>query len=165
MKKKPSKKAKRVAKPTWVAVSGGFDPIHVGHIEMMKRARRKGEKLVVILNNDNWLVDKKGFAFMPQRERKMLLEEFPFVDRVVLTDHRPNDPDRSVVRTLRAIRPDFFGNGGDRGTRNTPEMDACAELNIGMRFNLGKKIQSSSWMIENAVQAALRASATKSRKR
>lgn len=139
-------------KPRVVAVSGGFDPLHIGHVEMMQKARKLGDKLVVILNNDNWLRSKKGFAFMPQEERKKILLAFPFVDRVVLTDHKPKDSDRSVVRTLRKLRPAIFGNGGDRGVENTPEMDACKELGIRMKFNLGKKIQSSSWMIKAAAE-------------
>ena len=153
MKKHLNTKNTKAQKPVWVAVSGGFDPVHIGHIEMMERARRLGDKLVVILNNDNWLHSKKGFAFMPEDQRVKLLKSFPFVDRVVLTDHQPNDPDRSVVRSLRKIRPDIFGNGGDRGTKNTPEMDVCKELRIQMKFGLGEKIQSSSWMIRDASRA------------
>ncbi|OGG58871.1 hypothetical protein A2765_00630 [Candidatus Kaiserbacteria bacterium RIFCSPHIGHO2_01_FULL_56_24] len=139
-------------KPRWVAVSGGFDPIHIGHIRMLAHARKLGDKLVVILNNDHWLRDKKGFAFMPQEEKMELLKFFPFVDKVVVTDHKPNDPDRSVSRTLRKIRPHIFANGGDRGKTNTPEMDACKDLGITMRFNVGRggKVQSSSWMISAA---------------
>ena len=148
MKKSVQKSATR-----WVAVSGGFDPIHVGHIELMQIARKHGDKLVVILNNDNWLKNKKGFAFMPEHERASLLLAFPFVDRVEVTDHAIADPDRSVVRTLRKIQPHIFANGGDRGTKNTPEMDVCEEMGIKMVFGLGAKIQSSSWMIRDASRA------------
>src|SRR4051812_49628050 len=116
--------AKKKKKEKWVAVSGGFDPLHIGHVRLFKRARALGDKLVVILNNDNWLKDKKGFAFMPERERKEIIEAFPFVDKVVLTEHKPNDADRSVVRTLRKLKPSIFANGGDR----KPEGDPVPEV-------------------------------------
>src|SRR3989304_5428085 len=76
-----------------VAVSGGFDPLHVGHVRMFKKARALGDKLVVILNNDNWLRAKKGYAFMPEKERKELIEAFSFVDKVIVTNHMASDPD------------------------------------------------------------------------
>lgn len=122
---------------------------------MLKRARALGDKLVVILNNDHWLRDKKGFSFMPQQEKMEMLKSFPFVDKVVLTDHKPNDPDRSVTRTLKKVRPSIFANGGDRGKGNTPEADVCRALGIEMKFNVGAggKIQSSSWMIRDAARA------------
>jgi D-beta-D-heptose 7-phosphate kinase/D-beta-D-heptose 1-phosphate adenosyltransferase len=145
-------KKKSPKPPVLVAVSGGFDPIHVGHVRLMREARKLGDKLIVILNNDHWLRDKKGFAFMPEEEKVELLKSFPFVDSVVLTDHAPGDTDRSVARTLRKVRPHIFANGGDRGKGNTPEMDVCKDLGITMRFNVGKggKVQSSSWMISAA---------------
>ena len=91
-----------------VAVSGGFDPLHIGHVRMFKEALKYGDKLVVIVNNDNWLTDKKGFVFMSQKERGELIQSFPFVHRVVFTGHKPGDyyTDKSVVRELRKIRPD-----------------------------------------------------------
>jgi len=147
-KKKDSKKSR------WVAVSGGFDPLHIGHVRMFKEARKHGDKLVVILNNDHWLKNKKGFAFMPQKERAELIQSFPHVDRVVITDHKPNDPDRSVVRTLRKLKPQVFANGGDRKPNGdpVPEVAVCKELGIQVVYNVGKggKVQSSSWMIRDA---------------
>lgn len=152
------KKAKANA-PRWVAVSGGFDPLHIGHVRMLEAARRLGDKLVVILNNDNWLKDKKGFAFMPEHERIELLESFPHVDRVVVTDHKPGEYaiDRSVCRTLRKIRPHIFANGGDRKPDGDPipEVELCNELGIKVVYNVGRggKVQSSSWMIRDASRA------------
>ncbi len=143
----------------WVAVSGGFDPMHIGHVRMFKEARALGDKLVVILNNDNWLRTKKGFAFMPQRERAELLRTFPFVDKVVITDHKKDDDDMSVTRALEKVRPDIFANGGDRKrTRDIPEAKVCKELGIKMVFNVGAggKVQSSSWMINAARKPASR---------
>ncbi len=136
----------------WVAVSGGFDPLHIGHVRMFKEARRLGDKLVVLLNNDNWLCAKKGYAFMPEDERREMILAFPFVDRVVITCHTENDPDTSVARDLKKLRPTIFANGGDRKKENTPEDTVCDELGIKKRYGIGRggKIQSSSWMIKGA---------------
>src|SRR3989344_182728 len=97
-----------------VAVSGGFDPLPIGRVRMCREARKLGDKLVVIINNDNWLATKKGFAFMPEHERAEVIRAFPFVDKVVLTEHKKNDPDPSVCKILEKIRPYIFANGGDR---------------------------------------------------
>jgi cytidyltransferase-like protein len=141
-------------KPVVVAISGGFDPIHIGHVRMIKEAKALGDELVVILNNDNWLTDKKGAPFMPEAERKEIIEAIVGVDRVVLTSHAPGDLDRSVCRTLREIKPDIFANGGDRHPDGdpVPEVDLCKELGIEMVYNVGAggKVQSSSWLIKKA---------------
>ena len=139
-----------------VAVSGGFDPIHIGHVRMFERAKALGDELVVILNNDNWLRTKKGFAFMPEKERKEVIEALRVVDRVVITKHKPNDPDTSVSRALRAVRPHIFANGGDRKLGNIPEVPVCEEIECDMVFNVGKggKIQSSSWLLAKHFERA-----------
>ena len=141
---------------TVVAVSGGFDPIHIGHVRMFERAKALGDELVVILNNDNWLRTKKGFSFMPERERKEVIEALRVVDRVVITKHKPNDKDTSVSRELRAVRPDIFANGGDRKFGNIPEVPVCEEIGCAMVFNIGKggKIQSSSWLLKKHFERA-----------
>jgi D-beta-D-heptose 7-phosphate kinase/D-beta-D-heptose 1-phosphate adenosyltransferase len=139
-----------------VAVSGGFDPIHIGHVRMIQEARALGDRLVVIMNNDHWLIDKKGFAFMPEVERKEVLEAIAGVDEVVVTDHVPGDSDRTVVRALRLIRPHIFANGGDRKPQGdpVPEVAVCDELGIEMFYNVGRggKVQSSSWLTKNAAK-------------
>ena len=139
-----------------VAVSGGFDPIHFGHVRMIKAAKALGDELVVILNNDNWLTAKKGFFFMPELERKEILEAINGVDRVVITDHAVGDPDKSVCRALREIKPDIFANGGDRHPEGdpVPEVEVCKELGIEMVYNVGAggKIQSSSWLVAKAAE-------------
>ena len=136
--------------PIVVAVSGGFDPIHIGHVRMILEAARLGDELVVILNNDNWLRKKKGEVFMPQEERKEILEAIRGVTRVILTDHEPDSEDTTVCSTLRVLRPDIFGNGGDRKPEKCPstEVRLCQELGIQLVYNLGKggKVQSSSWL-------------------
>lgn len=135
-----------------VAVSGGFDPIHIGHVRMFERAKALGDELVVILNNDNWLKKKKGYAFMPEQERKEVIEGLRAVDRVVITSHGPEPEDMSVAEALRELVPDVFANGGDRKQENTPEGEVCAALGIAMAFNIGEggKVQSSSWLIEKS---------------
>ena len=139
-----------------VAVSGGFDPIHIGHVRMIKEAKKLGDELVVILNNDNWLTDKKGAPFMPEDERKEIIEAIEGVDRVVITDHALGDPDRSVCRTLAEINPHIFVNGGDRKPDGdpVPEVELCNELGIDLVYNIGTggKVQSSSWLIAKAAK-------------
>jgi len=132
-----------------VAVSGGFDPIHIGHVEMFYEAKAMGDELVVILNNDNWLQKKKGHVFMPELERKEILEALRPVDRVILTKHKLNDKDVSVCRVIEEIKPDIFANGGDRHQHNVPEVATCQKIGCQMVFNVGKrgKIQSSSWLV------------------
>lgn len=143
-------------KPIVVAVSGGFDPVHIGHVRMFQEAKKLGDELVVILNNDHWLRDKKGFPFMHETERKEIIEAIKGVDRVVLTEHQPGDPDRSVCHILRKIKPHVFANGGDRKPDGdpVPEVELCRELNIDLVYNVGAggKVQSSSWLIAKAAQ-------------
>jgi cytidyltransferase-like protein len=141
-----------------VAVSGGFDPIHIGHIRMFEKAKSLGDELVVILNNDNWLKKKKGYAFMPEKERKEVIEALRTVDRVVITKHGVNPKDMSVSRELRAIKPDVFANGGDRKLDNVPEVAVCAAIGCAMVFNVGRggKVQSSSWLLKKHQERAAR---------
>ncbi len=143
----------------WVAVSGGFDPIHIGHVRMFEAARALGDKLVVIVNNDHWLRSKKGYVFMPQNERKELIASLPSVDKVVLTDHKKDDPDRSVCRALEKLKPAVFANGGDRKSiKDIPEAGVCKEYGIKMVFNVGTggKVQSSSWLTRDVSKNFLR---------
>lgn len=131
-----------------VAVSGGFDPIHIGHVRMIREAAALGDELVVIINNDNWLRKKKGEAFMPEEQRKEIVEAIKGVDRVVLTKHEENPEDMSVCEALREIQPDIFANGGDRFADNIPEAQLAKEIGMELVFNVGQggKVQSSSWL-------------------
>lgn len=134
--------------PVLVAVSGGFDPVHVGHVRMLEAAKALGDELVVILNNDNWLQAKKGYVFMPEAERAEIIEAFSAVDRVVVSSHPADPDDMSVAKDLEAIGPDVFANGGDRVEGNTPEGEVCERIGCRMAFNVGgEKIQSSSWLV------------------
>jgi len=134
-----------------VAVSGGFDPIHPGHIRMFEEAKKLGDELVVILNNDNWLLKKKGFVFMPEEERVEIIKALKSVDRVLLSKHSKTTLDVSVCAELEEVKPDFFANGGDRLLNNIPEVDTCSKIGAEMIFGVGQggKIQSSSWLLKN----------------
>ena len=135
-----------------IAVSGGFDPVHIGHVRMCIEAKRLGDRLIVILNNDNWLRKKKGFAFMPEEERAEIIRALKPVDEVVLTSHAPDTEDMSVCAELERIKPDVFANGGDRKEDNIPEYALCERLGIEMAFNVGQggKVQSSSDLVKRA---------------
>jgi len=139
-----------------VAVSGGFDPIHIGHVRMFEEAKKLGTHLLVIINNDNWLHQKKQHIFMPDSERKAVIAALKPVDKVVLTGHKKNPSDMSVCAELIKYKPDIFANGGDRKKNNIPEVPACKEIGCQMAFNVGKggKVQSSSWLLEKYVKKA-----------
>src|SRR3989344_2758474 len=110
-----------------------------------------GHKLVVILNNYNWLIKKKGYVFMTQKERKEIIEAMSFVDEVVITKHRPNPKDISVCQSLLEIKPNIFCNGGDRKGANllTAESNVCKQIKCKLITNVGGgKIQSSSKLVE-----------------
>jgi len=129
-----------------IAISGGFDPIHVGHLHMIKEASKHGS-VIVILNSDAWLEQKKGYVFMPFKERKAILEEFESVHHVVEVD----DSDGTVCAALDQLRPCYFGNGGDRVSDNVPEVKFCKRYSIGLVWNLGgSKVQSSSELVTHS---------------
>lgn len=148
-----SKKNKKVV----VAVSGGFDPIHIGHVRLFQEAKKLGTHLLVIINNDNWLRKKKQHIFMPDFERKEVIAALRAVDKVILTGHKKNPSDMSVCAELIKTKPDIFANGGDRKKGNVPEVPACKKIGCKMVFNVGKggKIQSSSWLLERYLKKAI----------
>ena len=152
-KKRPIKSRK--PSPIIVAVSGGFDPVHIGHVRMFNEARKLGHKLVVILNNDNWLMLKKGYVFMPEHERKEIIESFAAVDEVIISCHEKDTDDISICRDLRKIRPHIFAKGGDRHSGNIPETPVCHEIGCTIVNDVGQggKVQSSSWLVEKAREA------------
>lgn len=132
-----------------VMVSGGFDPVHVGHVRMFKAAKKLGDKVICVVHSDEWLVQKKAYRFMPQEERVELLEAFRDIDEVYLE----TSLDRSASTALRKIKPDIFANGGDRNEDDAKnphstlfkDMETCKELGIEMIFEVGGgKVQSSS---------------------
>ena len=123
-----------------VAVSGYFDPIHVGHLEYLKMAKSLGDILVVIVNNNYQCVLKKGKFFMDENDRLEIVKAIKYVDEVVLSV----DQDKTVCKSLELIRPNIFANGGDRSTDEVPETSVCKKYKIEMVDGLGEKIRSSS---------------------
>ena len=123
-----------------VAVSGYFDPIHVGHLEYLRMAKELGDSLVVIVNNNYQCKLKKGKHFMDENDRVEIVKALRFVDEVFLSV----DKDRTVCKSLEEIKPDIFANGGDRATSEVPETPVCKKFNIKMVDGLGDKIRSSS---------------------
>ena len=132
-----------------VVVSGGFDPIHSGHIAYLSSAKELGDKLIVALNSDKWLKNKKGFAFMSFKERKIVLEAINFVDSVKSFE---DDELGSCKNALEEIKKEYkdqkiiFANGGDRNQSNIPEMEV---QDIDFVFGIGgndKKNSSSEMM-------------------
>ncbi len=136
-----------------VAVSGGFDPIHIGHVRMILAAAELGE-LTVIVNSDEWLRRKKGYVFMPYEERREILSAIKGVYDVI----EAKDDDDTVCASLLFLRPDIFANGGDRKEGNVPEYQLCEDMDIEMHFGVGgsDKPQSSSWLVKNAADAKVR---------
>ena len=129
-----------------VVVSGGFDPVHVGHLRMFQEAAKLGE-LTVVINSDPWLQRKKGYIFMPWTERAEIISAFECVSKVAMAV----DIDNTVCASLEHIKPDIFANGGDRGATNTPESIACERLGIEMVYNVGGgKVRSSSTLVNGA---------------
>ena len=124
-----------------IAISGYFDPIHVGHIEYINNAKKLGDWLVVIVNNNNQCALKKGKYFMDEKDRVLIVKNIKAVDEVFLSI----DEDKTVCKSLKKVNPDVFANGGDRKNYEIPESKVCVENNIQIIDGLGDKIQSSSW--------------------
>ena len=129
-----------------VAVSGYFNPLHVGHLEMIKKARKLGDRLVAIVNNDKQVKLKGQVPFMKQADRMKIVRSLRDIDEVFLSI----DKDRSVCASLAKLKPGIFAKGGDRNVGNIPEVAVCREYGIKIVDGLGRKIRSSSILIKNA---------------
>ena len=131
-----------------VATGGGFDPLHEGHIRLLKEAKQLGDILVVMLNSDTQLIKKKGVTFYPsEKERKEIIESIKYVDKVII------DPGKNVTceEALLQIKPDILAKGGDRVAGSMPEieLETCKILGCKICYNVGgSKVQSSSWLIK-----------------
>jgi len=136
-----------------VLITGGFDPLHSGHIAYIKAARELGDSLIVGVNSDEWLRRKKGQEFMPWEERATIIAALHNVDRVINFDDSDNSA-KDAIRKVRAIHPlaqIVFANGGDRTKENIPEMDLLKEmLHLEFVFGVGgeDKKNSSSWILQ-----------------
>lgn len=128
-----------------IAISGGFDPIHVGHVRLIQDASQYGD-VVVILNSDDWLKRKKGYAFMSYDQRSEILVALRKVSMVLSVD----DSDGTVLEALKRIRPEYFANGGDRTAENTPELVFCLDNGIRPLWGVGgDKVASSSELVKS----------------
>lgn len=137
-------------KPKAIIISGYFNPIHKGHIEYFNAAKKLGNALFVIVNNDHQRALKGSKEFQNQEERLFIVANIKATDKVFLAI----DTDRTVCETIRHIHSihsqEFdlvFANGGDQNNQSIPEVPVCMELNIGLLDGLGEKIQSSSWLL------------------
>ena len=131
-----------------VMVSGGFDPVHIGHIRMILEASEHGD-VIVVANSDDWLYRKKGFVFMEFEQRAEILASIKGVIKVSSVD----DSDTTVCEAIRRLKPDIFANGGDRKRHNTPEQAVCEELGVEMLWGVGgeRKANSSSSLVERVI--------------
>lgn len=155
MKRKSLSKDLEKKEKKIVMVSGGFDPVHIGHVRLFNEAKKLGDELVVVINNDHWLRLKKGYVFMPEHERKEIVEAFEAVDRVILSSHEEGTKDISISKDILALRPHIFAKGGDRHNGNipTPEVLVCNEIGCIIVDNIGfgGKVQSSSDLVKKSI--------------
>lgn len=136
-----------VKKNKTIMVSGGFDPIHVGHVRMIAESSEFGD-VIVVVNSDDWLERKKGYVFMSFEDRCEIIRNMKGVKKVVGVD----DSDGTVIDALEKYRPDYFANGGDRLFKNTPETTICEKLEIETLWGVGgNKSRSSSDLVETIV--------------
>ena len=134
-------------------VSGGFDPLHVGHLELFERAKSLADDLIVIVNTDEFLISKKGKAFMPLKERMTIVQALKPVKLTI----KSIDKNQTVCASVKFVNEMYkkkydeimFCNGGDRTSgENTPEHKICEEIGVKTIYGLGDKIQSSSWLLK-----------------
>jgi len=138
---------------TTVLVTGGFDPIHSGHIQMFSEAKELGNKLIVGVNSDEWLARKKGQAFMSFNERINIIKNLKMVDKVIGFDDADDTACQAIFHTMATNSGKIiFANGGDRDNKNTPEYNVYGDHpNIKFVFGVGGdfKKNSSSWILQN----------------
>ena len=145
----------------YALVSGGFDPVHLGHLQMFQDASKLADNVVVLLNSDEWLTRKKGRPFMPFEEREAILNELLVVDKVISFDDEDNTACHAIEMVKHLYKDPFnnsfhtpiiFCNGGDRTTDNVPEQDRFKDDEwVSFEFGVGgeNKKNSSSWILED----------------
>ena len=138
-------------KPKAIIVSGYFNPLHKGHLELFEKAKGAGEELWVIVNNDLQRALKESKEFMDENERLIIVNAIKFVDKALISI----DKDKTQRETLAHLADNFsenfqlfFANGGDQNNESIPEVPICMEKGIGLLEGLGDKIQSSSWLLK-----------------
>jgi cytidyltransferase-like protein len=141
-----------MSKPKVIIVSGYFNPLHKGHIELFEKAKASGDKLWVIVNSDLQVKLKGSKEFMDQEERLLILNMIRIVDKVIISI----DKDKTQCASLAELAYKYsskyalyFANGGDQNNDSIPEVAVCREKGIGLIDSLGDKIQSSSWLLNN----------------
>ena len=134
-----------------VIVSGYFNPIHKGHLELFKKSQEHGDFLIVIVNSDKQRKLKGSLEFMDENERLMIVQAIKYVGHAFISI----DQDRTQIESLKYLHKQFgsiwdlhFVNGGDQNNNTIPEADICRELGIELIEGLGNKIQSSSWLLD-----------------
>ena len=140
-----------MSKPKAIIVSGYFNPLHKGHLELFEKAKAHGDYLIVIVNNDSQRSLKGSKEFMLESERILIVESLAITDKIILSI----DKDLTVCATLENVFNDFgkqfelyFANGGDQNINTSPEVEVCKKYGIRLIDGLGKKIQSSSWLLK-----------------
>ena len=140
-----------MSKPKATIVSGYFNPLHKGHLELFEKAKTYGDYLIVIVNNDSQRSLKGSTEFMLESERILIVESLAITDKIILSI----DKDLTVCDTLEKVFIDFgkqfelyFANGGDQNIETSPEVHVCKKYGIRLIDGLGKKIQSSSWLLK-----------------
>jgi len=126
-----------------VVASGYFNPIHPGHIEYLQKAKKLGDVLIVIVNNDRQAALKTGFCFMSCQDRMAIVRALECVDVAV----ESIDEDRTVCKTLAMLRPNIFAKGGDQNAGTIPEAVVCKSHGIEIVDGLGDKINSARWLL------------------
>ena len=136
-----------------VLATGGFDPVHSGHIKYFEFSKKLGDRLIVGLNSDNWLIRKKGKFFLPFIEREVIIKNLRMVDEVISFNDDDNTATDAIKKSLEKYPKNIiiFSNGGDRGKSNIPEYESFKN-NPNIKFNFGiggdNKLNSSSWILE-----------------
>ena len=140
-----------MSKPKAIIVSGYFNPLHKGHLELFEKAKAKGDQLWVIVNSDIQRELKGSKEFMDQNERLIIVSAIEIVDKALISI----DKDKTQCATLKELAEKhsgdyelYFANGGDQNNDSIPEVSVCKEMGIILIEGLGNKIQSSSWLLK-----------------
>ena len=138
----------------YALVSGGFDPVHIGHLRMFQDAKNLSNKVILLLNNDEWLIKKKGKPFMNQNQRKEILEEFKSITEVIIQTSSEKSSSRAIEEFVNnnSNKSICYCNGGDRSNiKNILESDICQKLGVSLEFGIGgeEKVESSSQLTKN----------------